>query len=164
VLVRAVVLLKFEKIEPLAGYFGDRVASIARRDGLTGDIVVPVPLHRSRERERGFNQAEVIACEVAKRLKLPLKPILLMRTKARPDKHILSNEERWRIVRGAFATRPGSQVDNKRVLLVDDVMTTGATLDACAKALVEAGAKSVIGLTVARAVKRETPNGIGEYV
>lgn len=162
VLVRAVVLLKFERIDPLAAYFGERVASVARRDGLTGDIVVPVPLHPTRERERGFNQAGLIAREVAKRLRLPLRAVLLMRTKARPDKHILSNEERWRIVRGAFATRPGSQVDNKRVLLVDDVMTTGATLDACAKALLEAGAKSVIGLTVARAVKRETPTGIGE--
>jgi ComF family protein len=162
VLVRAVLLLKFERIEPLAAYFGERVASVARRDGLIGDIVVPVPLHRTRERERGFNQAELIAREVAKRLGLPVKAVLLMRTKARPDKHILSNEERWRIVRGAFATRPGSQVDNKRVLLVDDVMTTGATLDACAKALLEAGAKSVVGLTVARAVKRETPTGIGE--
>jgi ComF family protein len=162
VLVRAVVLLKFERVDPLAAYFGERVASLARRDGLGGDIVVPVPLHRTRERERGFNQAELIAREVAKRLRLPFKPVLLMRTKARPDKHILSNDERWRIVRGAFATRPGSQVDNKRVLLVDDVMTTGATLDACAGALLEAGATSVIGLTVARAVRRETPTGIGE--
>jgi len=161
-LVRAVVLLKFERIDPLAAYFGEQVASIAKRDGLTGDIVVPVPLHRTRERERGFNQAELIARQAAKRLRLPLKPVLLKRTKARPDKHILSNEERWRIVRGAFATRPGSQVDNKRVLLVDDVMTTGATLDACAAALLEAGAKSVVGLTVARVVRRETPNGIGE--
>ena len=161
-LVRAVVLLKFEKIEPLAAYFGERLAAVARRDGLVADIVVPVPLHRTRERERGFNQAELIARETAKRLRLPVKPILLMRTKARPDKHILTNEERWRIVRGAFATRPGSQVDNKRVLLLDDVMTTGATLDACAGALLEAGAKSVIGLTVARAVRRETPTGIGE--
>ena len=81
----------------------------------------------------GFNQAELIARATARRLGLPFKPVLLMRTKARPDKHILSNEERWRIVRGAFATRPGSQVDNKRVLLLDDVMTTGATLDACAE-------------------------------
>jgi ComF family protein len=161
-LVRAIVLLKFERIEPLAGYFGDRIAAIARRDGLTGDIVVPVPLHRSRRRERGFNQAELIARVVARKLALPLKPVLLTRTKARPDKHILTTEERWRIVRGAFATRPGSQVDNKRVLLVDDVMTTGATLDACAAALLEAGAKSVVGLTVARAVRRETPIGNGE--
>ena len=162
VLVRAVVLLKFERIEPLATYFGDRVAATAKRDGLTGDLVVPVPLHRTRHRERGFNQAELIARVVARRLRLPFKPVLLTRTKARPDKHILTNEERWRIVRGAFATRPGSQVDNKRVLLVDDVMTTGATLDACAAALLEAGAKSVVGLTVARAVRRETPTGIGE--
>jgi len=160
--VGAVILLKFERIDPLAAYFGDLVALIANRDGLTGDIVVPVPLHRIRERERGFNQAELIARQAAKRLRLPFRPFLLKRTKARPDKHILSNDERWRIVRGAFATRPGSQVDNKRVLLVDDVMTTGATLDACAAALLEAGAKSVIALTVARAVRRNTPNGTGE--
>ena len=153
VLVRAVVLLKFERIDPLAAFFGARVASLAQQDGLTGDIVVPVPLHRTRERERGFNQAELIAREVAKRLRLPFRPVLLLRTKARPDKHILSNDERWRIVRGAFATRPGSQVDNLRVLLVDDVMTTGATLDSCARALRAAGAKSVIGLTVARAAR-----------
>jgi ComF family protein len=162
VLVRAIVLLKFERIDPLAAYFGQRLASLAIRANLSADIVVPVPLHRVRERERGFNQAELIAKEVAKRLGLPFKPVLLMRTKARPDNHILTNDERWRIVRGAFATRPGSQVDNKRVLLVDDVMTTGATLDACAGALLEAGASSVIGLTVARAVRRETPTGIGE--
>jgi ComF family protein len=169
-IVRAIVLLKFERIDPLAAYFGEQLASVAKRHSLaaTADVVVPVPLHRTRERERGFNQAELIARATARRLGLPFKPVLLMRTKARPDKHILSNEERWRIVRGAFATRPGSQVDNKRVLLLDDVMTTGATLDACAGALLEAGAKSVVGLTVARAVRspvrRETPNGIGESV
>jgi predicted amidophosphoribosyltransferase len=78
--------------------------------------------------------------------------VLLTRTRPRPDKHLLSYEERWESVRGAFATRPGSQVDNLRVLLVDDVMTSGATLDSCAKTLREAGARSVIGLTVARAV------------
>jgi predicted amidophosphoribosyltransferase len=66
---------------------------------------------------------------------------------------VLTTEERWASVRGAFATRPGSQVDNQRVLLVDDVLTTGATLDACARALLQAGAKSVIGLTVARAIR-----------
>ena len=64
----------------------------------------------------------------------------------------LASNERWEAVRGAFATRPGSQVDKRRVLLVDDVMTTGATLDACAKALREAGAAEVLGVTVARAI------------
>jgi predicted amidophosphoribosyltransferase len=70
-----------------------------------------------------------------------------MRTRARPDKQVLSLEERWESERGAFATRPGSQVDNLRDLLLDNVLTTGATLDACARALRDAGATSVIGLT-----------------
>jgi ComF family protein len=159
-LVRAILLLKFERIDPLAAYFAERVVWVAERDDLTADIVVPVPLHRERQRERGYNQADLISRQVAKRMKLPHKPVLLMRTKARPDKHILSYAERWRVVRGAFATRPGSQVDNKRVLLLDDVVTSGATLDACAKALLKAGAKSVVGLTVARAAKRAVTPGL----
>jgi competence protein ComFC len=158
-MARAIVLLKFERIEPLARYFAERVVEVAEREALSGNIVVPVPLHRERQRERGYNQADLISRQVAKRMGLPHKPMLLMRTKARPDKHILSHAERWRAVRGAFATRPGSQVDNKRVLLLDDVVTTGATLDACAKALLKAGAKSVVGLTVARAVKRAVTPG-----
>jgi len=76
----------------------------------------------------------------------------VVRKRPRPGKLLLKNRERWEAVRGAFATRPGSQVDNKRVLLVDDVMTTGATLDACAKALREAGASSGLWLRVARAI------------
>jgi ComF family protein len=116
------------------------------------DVVVPVPLHRQRERERGYNQAALIAKPLAKFLGLPYKSVLLTRVRPRPDKYLLNYEERREAVRGAFATRPGSRVDNLRVLLVDDVMTSGATLDSCAKALREAGARSVIGLTVARAV------------
>ena len=116
------------------------------------DVVVPVRLHHQRERERGYNQAALIARPLAKRLRPPYKSVLLIRVRPRPDEQLLSYEERWESVRGAFATRPGSQVDNLRVLLVDDVMTSGATLDSCAKTLREAGARSVIGLTVARAV------------
>jgi len=153
-LVRAIVLLKFSRIEPLGAWFADRLADVWRRLSLLGiDVVVPVPLHRQRERERGYNQADLIARPLAKGLRLPYRAVLLVRTRPRPAKQILSLEERWTSVRGAFATRPGSQVDNLRVLLVDDVMTTGATLDACAKALREAGAKSVVGLTVARAAR-----------
>jgi ComF family protein len=158
-LVRAILLLKWERIEPLGSWFAQRLAEIARREVelLAGDVVVPVPLHRDRERERGYNQAGLISKPLARRLDLPHKSVLLMRTRPRPNKQVLSFEERWESVRGAFATRPGSQVDNKRVLLVDDVMTTGATLDACARALLESGAKSVIGLTVARAARNPLP-------
>jgi competence protein ComFC len=152
-LVRAVLLLKFESIEPLGDLFAGMLADLARSWGIAGgiDLVVPVPLHREREKERGYNQAAVIAKPLAKRLGLPYKPVLLTRIRPRPDKHVLSMEERWESVRGAFATRPGSAVDNLRVLLVDDVLTTGATLDSCARTLRDAGAKSVVGLTVARA-------------
>jgi ComF family protein len=113
-----------------------------------------VPLHKVRERERGFNQAELLAKRLAKRLKLPHEGILLVRKRPRPDKHLLTERERWEAVRGAFATQAGSLIDKKRVLLVDDVMTTGATLDACAKALREAGAAEVGCVTVARAILR----------
>jgi ComF family protein len=137
-------------------WFADRLVEVVKREAelLAADVVVPVPLHSQRHRERGYNQAELIARPLARRLGLPHRGVLLLRTRPRPDKHILTFRERWESVRGAFATRPGSQVDKLRVLLVDDVMTTGATLDACAKALREAGAKSVIGLTVARAVRQ----------
>ena len=119
--------------------------------------MVPVPLHRQRERERGYNQADLIARPLAKRLGFPYRAFLLVRKRPRPNKHLLTHAERWESVRGAFATRPGSQVDNLRVLLVDDVMTTGATLDACSRVLRKSGAKSVIGLTIARAVRHAMP-------
>jgi competence protein ComFC len=158
-LVRAILLLKWERIEPLGEWFAERLAEMVRREAgvLTADVVVPVPLHRDRERQRGYNQASLISKPLARKLGLPHRAVLLMRTRPRPDKQVLSLEERWESVRGAFATRPGSQVDNKRVLLVDDVMTTGATLDACARALLESGAKSVLGLTVARAARNPLP-------
>jgi ComF family protein len=158
-LVKAILLLKWERMEPLGRWFAERLADIVRGEGeiLAADVVVPVPLHHDRERQRGFNQAGLISRPLARRLGLPHKSMLLMRTRPRPNKQVLSLEERWESVRGAFATRPGSQVDNTRVLLVDDVMTTGATLDACARALLESGAKSVLGLTVARAARNPLP-------
>jgi ComF family protein len=165
-LVRAILLLKFEKIEPLGVWFAQRLAGVAADLGSNplADVVVPVPLHRTRERERGYNQVGLIAKPLAKRLRLPYSPKLLARIKPRPDKHLLTLPERWDAVRGAFAIAPGSRVDNLRFLLVDDVLTTGATLDACAKVLRDAGAKSVIGLTVARAARHGTdiPNSSPE--
>ncbi len=161
--VRAIVMLKFERIEPLARWFAKRLAEIYTRNAeiLCADVVVPVPLHRDREKERGYNQAELLSKPLAKLLRLPHRGVLLVRTRPRPAKLVLTLHERWAAVRGAFETRPGSQVDNLRVLLLDDVMTTGATLDACSKALRDAGAKSVVALTVARAAHNPLP-GTGE--
>ncbi|MCU1315927.1 MAG: phosphoribosyltransferase [Candidatus Acidoferrum typicum] len=83
--MRAILLLKFEQIEPLGGWFAERLAEVVKTEGdrLAADVVVPVPLHRERERERGYNQAALISKPLAKRLRLPHKAVLLMR--ARPD-------------------------------------------------------------------------------
>jgi ComF family protein len=114
------------------------------------DVVVPVPIHSDRLRERGYNQAELIAKPMAGRLGLPFQKYLLVRTHARPERLKLTRKQRWETVRGAYQKRPDADVDNLSVLLVDDVFTTGATLDACAKALRDGGAKAVYALTVAR--------------
>jgi len=151
-LIEAVLLLKYEQVTRLGGWFAARLAEIVLRepDVWRADVVVPVPLHRDRQRERGYNQAELIARPLAKRLGLKLESRLLVRTRPRPPQLVLSRSEHWKSVRGAYATREGLPVDNLRVLLVDDVLTTGATLDACARTLKKAGAAAVLGLTVAR--------------
>ena len=152
-LARAILLLKHERIQPLGNWFAERLAGVIGKESerMGADAVVPVPLHRRRNRERGFNQVDLIGRPLAKRLCLPYQPVLLVRSRPRPEKHLLLREDRWEAVRGAFAMRRGGRVDNLRILLLDDVMTTGATLDACSRALCEAGAKSVAGLTIARA-------------
>lgn len=152
-LAGALVLLKHEAIEPMGNWFAERQAEVVQKEAgrMDADAIVPVPLHRVRWRERGFNQVDLIGRSLAKRLRVPYQPVLLMRSRPRPEKHLLRKEERWEAVRGAFALGKGHRVDNLRILLLDDVMTTGATLDACSRALRDAGAKSVVGLTIARA-------------
>jgi ComF family protein len=159
-MVRAISLLKYEKLTRLGQWFAKRLHEVIGADAALGraDVVVPVPLHPARLRERGYNQAELIANPLARRLRLPLGPYLLVRTRPRPPRLLLSRRERWLTVRGAYEMRKGARVDNLRVLLIDDVFTTGATLDACARALKKAGAKSVIGLTVARAISQAGPD------
>lgn len=150
----AVALLKYDGVTALGRWFAARLEEIFLADQPTfqADVVVPVPLHPARFRERGYNQAALIARPLARGLRLPLGPVLLVRTRPRPDKLLLSRRERWETVRGAYATRSGARVDKARVLLIDDVFTTGATLDACSKALKAAGAAAVYSLTVARAM------------
>ncbi|HEV8385895.1 MAG TPA: ComF family protein [Candidatus Acidoferrales bacterium] len=151
-MVRAIVLLKYHAVTPLGGWFAARLAEMVVCDpeAFAADVVVPVPLHSSRLQERGYNQAELIARPLARRLGLPLRPVLLVRTRSRPGKLKLTRKERWLTVRGAYAMRADTKIDKVRVLLVDDVFTTGATLDACARVLRQAGASRVVALTVAR--------------
>ena len=157
-LVRAVILLKYHQVDSLGGWFAAHLAKIVEKHPALRDVdvVVPVPQHHLRLKERGYNHAELIARPLARYLGRPCRSYLLLRTRPRPDKLRLTVRERWRTVRGAYDIRQGTRVDNFRVLLVDDVFTTGATLDACSRALRHAGASSIAALTVARAVLRGT--------
>ena len=150
----AVILLKYEQVTTLGDWFAARLEETVASCGedLKADVVVPVPLHSDRLRERGYNQAEMIARPLARRLGLKLESALLVRTRPRPSRLVLSRKERWESVRGAYAARAGARVDKLRILLIDDVFTTGATLDACARALKKAGAAEVKGVTVGRVV------------
>lgn len=160
-LFEAVMLMKYDEVTRLGHWFADRLAEIAEGEGTDWrpDLVVPVPLHPARRRERGYNQAELIARPLAKSLRLRLDPRVLIRTKPRPPQLVLSRTEHWKSVRGAYAIREGRKVDNLRILLVDDVLTTGATLDACSRALKKAGAAAVFGLTVGRVRSRQVAPG-----
>jgi ComF family protein len=117
---------------------------------LTGaDLVVPVPLHRSRKRARGFNQA----AELGRQLPIPVRHAL-KRTRATPSQTDLPAEARHANVKDAFAMRRGVSVRGLVIVLIDDVSTTGATLEACARVLLGADAREVRALTAARVVSR----------
>ena len=118
----------------------------------TSDLVVPVPLHVRRLRQRGFNQAVLIGQVLAHQWQLPLDRTGLRRIRWTEPQINLSAAERTANVRGAFAVSAPSRVEGRRVLLVDDVFTTGSTVAECARALKGAGATEVRVATVARAV------------
>jgi ComF family protein len=155
---RAILLLKYGNVTPLGAWFARSLADMAgdNSHAFAADVVVPVPLDSGRQLERGYNQAELIAKPLARLLGIPFRSYLLLRTRPRPNQLRLTRRERWETVRGAYATHKTAQVDNLRVLLVDDVFTTGATLDACSRALKGAGAARVVGLTVARTMPRSS--------
>jgi ComF family protein len=113
------------------------------------DLIVPVPLHPTRERERGYNQSERLATRLSQLSDHPLANALI-RTRATSPQVTLGAEERFVNVVGAFACRVSLQ--NMSVVLVDDVLTTGATLNDCARACTEAGAREVRALTLATQV------------
>ena len=116
------------------------------------DLIVPVPLHPERERERGFNQAMLLAREIARLSKLPLDEYCVVR-KIHTERHRAGMDASARrlSVAGAFAVRRPGAIAGRRVLLIDDVFTTGATVSACAGVLKNAGASEVFVLTLARA-------------
>jgi ComF family protein len=145
-------LFKYAGMKPLArtlAGFMEQALPVDERY----DAVVPVPLHWRKQWERGYNQAELLARHMAKRRGVPLVKAL-RRKRPTAIQASLAVAGRRRNVAGAFLTRPQASLAGKRILLIDDVMTTGATASACAVALKRGGAKSVSLLTLARVDRR----------
>jgi len=148
----AIHTLKFGGRRALARPLGALMAAVAAADPhLRGArAIVPVPLHPLRQRERGFNQAQVLADEVGRALGVPVAPRVLVRGRPTPPQAGLRAADRQANVRGAFVLRGTARW--ARVLVVDDVMSTGSTVGECARVLREGGTKEVVVLTLARAV------------
>ena len=150
VLREAVHRLKYRGVTALADPLGGLMAGYWTQHPMPADVVVPVPLHAARLRERGYNQAALLAREMTRRVGLAVDEQTLIRRRATTPQVELSGSQRKENVRDAFLCC-GHSLSGKQVLLVDDVCTTGATLEACAVALYEGGAHGVRALTLAHA-------------
>jgi ComF family protein len=144
--------LKYKRDIGLGEVLAQNMVALIKRISLPVDIVVPIPLGRKRMRERGYNQSALLAKPMAFSLGVDYQPAALKRVKETRTQVGLNIKQRRENVAGAFEARQKA-VDNRRVLLVDDVMTTGATLEAAAKALKHSGAAQVWSLTLAQVSK-----------
>jgi len=149
-------LFKYGGVRPLAEPFGTFLAQALPRDA-SFDVIVPMPLHWFKQWQRGFNQSDVLAREIGKKWNVPVRNVIRSRKATRPQAG-LTNAKRRANMSGAFQVaryiRSRRPLDGMRVLLVDDVVTTGATASACARVLKRAGAAHVALLALARTDRR----------
>jgi ComF family protein len=145
------IRLKYGRKVAIARTMARYMAPLVSRDG--NAILVPVPLHRSRLWRRGFNQSALVARELSRRLSIATQPFALRRVKRTPPLKGLSPMQRRKTVAGAFRIANKGAVAGKTVILVDDVLTTGSTAEACARALKRAGAARVELVSWARVVR-----------
>lgn len=149
----AVQELKFHSRTELAPVIGRMVFLYLEQDApeLKADGIIPVPLHPTRKRERGYNQSLLIAREVSRLSRIPLADELLIRIKPTKPQSRLDAKERRRNIKNAFGVQNTGEIKGRTFLLLDDVYTGGWTVNECAKVLKEAGASGVVALTVTRA-------------
>lgn len=144
--------LKYDGVIRLAEPLGALLAQTYSGYGMQADMLVSVPLHSERYKQRGYNHAHLLASECASRVGVPLRDDVLVRSRATNAQVGLNAYDRRQNVAGAFSIDPNrttTHVYKRRIVIVDDVCTTGATLDACAATLLQAGAVSVWGLVLA---------------
>ena len=142
------------KFAPAPAYgrpFGLLMAQCARDQGVEAELVTWAPLSKKRRRKRGFDQGELLARTVGECLALPVLPLLEKSRHTVPQSSLPDGAARRANALGAYSLRPGRRIEGGRVLLVDDVVTSGATLSECARLLCQGGAKQVLCLTLAQA-------------
>lgn len=127
--------IKYHGKTKLAAHLAEQVARQITDSSI--DAIIPLPLHPKKERQRGYNQSLAIAKGIMKELKVPIQTKSIKRTTHNPSQTKVSKFDRWENVRSIFEVRKPKEVQNKHILLVDDVLTTGATLEACAVQLIE---------------------------
>ena len=152
VMRQAIHQLKYRNLRALAQPLAKLLNNYLGTNPMPGEVLVPVPLHHKRLRERGYNQSSLLTKELGKLTNLPVVDDCLIRLRhAPPQARTSTVDERRSNVAGAFTCRD-RRLQDKQVLLIDDVSTSGATLDACAAALKAAGATAVWGLVLAREI------------
>ena len=152
VIRKAIHQLKYGNLKAISPCLAELLTDYLRSNPLPGEALVCVPLHPRRLKERGYNQSSLLARETGRRIDLPVIEDCLIRVKqARPQARAVDVEERRRNVADAFVCRD-EKVSGKQIILIDDVCTSGATLESCATALKNKGATSVWGLTLAREI------------
>lgn len=149
-LKNAIHRLKYRGDISLGEALSEPLPAVLRQAGWSVDLITPIPLNLARQAERGYNQAALLAQPLALAVSIPYRPGAIKKIRATPSQVGLSRTERRENLRDVFRADE-KLVSGKRILLVDDIMTTGATLSACAKSLYAAGALGVYGLTLARA-------------
>ena len=149
-LVTAIHNLKFYDFPMLADYMGDCMAAAVRVDfaDVAFDYVAAVPLGRRRRRKRGYNQAELLARELSVRFQIPVNSSVLYKHEGEKQMALLNKEERRKNIKGLYDIK--GMVNNQTILLIDDIVTTGETLRACAAQLKKAGAGDIYCLAIAR--------------
>jgi len=143
--------LKYHHRPEIGTELGRRIATELKGGGFFDgtDLIVPVPLARKRERRRGYNQSLMLAGGIGEVTGITVDSTLLVRTVDNPTQTMRTPQQRIENVAGIFSTANGERIRGKHILLVDDVVTTGATLTACADKLAEAGAETISILTLA---------------
>ena len=139
-----------ELAKPLTSLIIEHFQLLDQKPDFSDFVLIPVPLEKKKLKWRGFNQAEEIGKELSKFFRISLLNNVLAKIKETPAQVDLSEEERKENIRNAFSIKNGGQILGRKILLVDDIYTTGSTLTECAKVLKEAGAKEIIGIVIAR--------------